>query len=202
VLLCQKLPHTGTQHGATIRAAAVWRPTATFELHLPASTLDNRLKHGNGTTVAIAVAGLERTLLGVLGAEDGKSVATGPTHLAHRLRNLRQVAAEHAHEIVGLCQAVGKTQFMEKVLAVRDVFGVVNGCGFDGNIVPREDLSRRVGSTVCFCLRIAFERLHKGVACQFGKIFQRRNGRGSVLGQSIFHGIERSRSWGVVMQRH
>ncbi len=84
MLLCQKLPDTRAQNGATVRAAAIRRAAATFQLHFPAPSIDHSLKHGNGAAVAITVAGLERALLGVFSAEDGKCVATGPTHLAHR----------------------------------------------------------------------------------------------------------------------
>ena len=63
VFLCQKLPNTRAQNGATIRTAAVWCPTTSFKLHFPTLTIDNRFKHGNCATIAISIAGLERALL-------------------------------------------------------------------------------------------------------------------------------------------
>ena len=187
VLLCQELPDTRPQDGATVRSAAVWRPAATFQLHFPASTVDDCLKHGNCATVTVSVAGLERALLVVFGAEDGNCVPTRPTDLPHRLRNVRDVAGEHADEVGQLRHAVGEAKFAKKVFAVRDVLGVFDWRGIDGDIVAREDLSRRVVGAVCFRVRIAVESVHERVVCQLCEIVERRDGWGGFLEQSICH---------------
>jgi hypothetical protein len=187
VLLCQELPDTRPQDGATVRAAAVGRPAATFQLHFPASTVDDGLKHGNCATVAVSVAGSEWALLVIFGAEDRKCVPTRPTDVAHRRRNLRDVAGEHADEVGQLRHAVGEAKFAEKRFAVRDVLGVFDRRGIDGDIVAREDLSRRVVDSVCFRVRIAVESVHERVVCQLCKVVERRHGWGGFLGQSIWH---------------
>ena len=187
MLLCQELPNTRPQDGATVRATAVWCAAATFQLHFPAATVDDGLKHGNCATVAISVAGLEWALLVVFGAEDGKCVPTCPTDVAHRRRNLRDVAGEHADEVGQLRHAVGEAKFAKKSFAVRDVLGVLDWRGIDGDIVAREDLSRRVVGSVCFRVRIAVESVHERVVCQLCKVVERRNGWGGFLGQSIWH---------------
>ena len=88
VLLGQEFTNAGTQDRTAITTTAIRRLSATLELHFPALTVQNSFQNRNGATVAIAVAGLERALLGVFGAVDGKCIATGPADFAHGRRHL------------------------------------------------------------------------------------------------------------------
>src|SRR5690606_6271068 len=102
----------------------------------------------NRATITVPVTSLKRALLDVFGAVDGKSIARGPTNLAHRLRNLREVAGEHPYKVRRLCHFVGEAKFTEKKIAVRDVLGVFYSCRFYRNIVPRKNLPRHIVNPV------------------------------------------------------
>ncbi|OUS13551.1 hypothetical protein A9Q89_02600, partial [Gammaproteobacteria bacterium 53_120_T64] len=62
----------------------------------------------------------------------------------------------------------------KKVFAVRYILGLFDWRRIDGDIMAREDLSRRVVGTVYCRLRITVERVHEGVVCQLRKIVERR----------------------------
>ena len=173
VLLSQELANTRAQHSATVCATAIGCATATFELHFPALIVDDGLKHRNGTAIAIAVAGLEWALLDVFSAVDRQCVARRPADLAHRRWHLREVAGEHTDEVGGLRQTIAQAKLGKKAFAARDILRVFDCRGIDGDIMAREDLSRRVVDTVFCGIRITVERIHEGIVCQGRKIVER-----------------------------
>ena len=63
MLLRQKLPNARAQYRAPVGTPAVGCSAAAFELHLPARAVEHPFEDGDGTAVAIAVAGAEGTLV-------------------------------------------------------------------------------------------------------------------------------------------
>ena len=172
-VLRQKLAHAGAEHGTTIGATAVGRGATAFQLHLPASAVEQAFEYGNGPAIAIAVAGAKRALLDVFGAVDREGITGCPTEGSHRLPRHADVAGKQTEEVFVVSQFIAQAQFVEEASAVRHVFRRWNRGWPDRYVVTGEHLAGLVIEPVAGGLRIRMQGIQQRIVGPLCKLRER-----------------------------
>ena len=185
-LLGQKLAHAGAQHSAAIGTAAVGRGATTLELHLPTPAMEDTFKHGDGPTIAIAIAVAERALLGVFRTIDRQGVASGPAQRPHRLLRGAAIAGEQTAEPFFVHQCSAEAELIEQGRAVGHVLRRRQGSRFHRHVMAAEHLTGPVVVAIAAGLRIRPQAIQQRVVGPLRKCLERGDRRG--CGRGCLHG--------------